>query len=114
MSLVAALATALVSSQWALAADNTPPAQATPGTDQAQDSKTQQNNPPSSANQSTASTPQDSKDNTATGSGPGPNGTDQNGVGPKTTKKHHKHKTTTTPDNGTTTTSGTSSTTGPQ
>jgi hypothetical protein len=86
LSLVAAMATLFVSSEWALCADNTPPAPATPGSDQAQDSKSQQNNPPGTASQPTASIPNDSKNSQNVPAGTDPNGTVQNGAGAQPSK----------------------------
>jgi hypothetical protein len=106
-----ALASTFLAAPTALAADNTPPDQATPGTPPATDTKTQMNNPGGPTNQATAATPPETKKDTNNTNGTETQATTQ-GSGAKSSKKHHKHKKTTdsSSDSGT----GTNTTPKPQ
>jgi len=74
------VATLFFGASYALCADNTPPAEATPGTPAAQDSKSQINDPSGPNHQKTADVSPNTKDVHNDPAGPSANGTDQSGA----------------------------------
>jgi hypothetical protein len=64
---------------WAFSADNTPPAQATPGTVESKDTKTQENNPSGTTTQTTSHPKEGTKKHKHKTHAPAATGTDQSG-----------------------------------